>query len=58
MSEPDRYTSRCPVCDSPLHLDEDIGYVCPHCGWNESVEVEEDDVWIIPDDRGDESFRD
>jgi hypothetical protein len=53
MSENERYTSRCPVCDGRLDLDEDIGYVCPHCGWNEAAELE-DNVWIVPGDRGDE----
>jgi anaerobic ribonucleoside-triphosphate reductase len=52
MSGTDRYTSRCPVCDSLLVLDEDRGYLCPHCGWDESVDLTDQDTWIIPDDRG------
>ena len=58
MSETDRYTSRCPVCDSPLDLDEDVGYFCSHCGWDESSELEKDETWIIPDDQGDEDVPD
>jgi hypothetical protein len=58
MSENEWYTSRCPVCDSILDLDRDRGYSCRHCGWNESVELEEDDVWIIPGDRGDRDISD
>jgi Zn finger protein HypA/HybF involved in hydrogenase expression len=50
MSENDRYLSRCPVCDSPLELDQERGYTCPQCGWDESAALE-DDVWIVPEDR-------
>lgn len=58
MAETDRYTSRCPVCDGLLDLDEEIGYSCPHCGWNESFELHEDDVWVIPDEHSDEESPD
>jgi uncharacterized Zn finger protein (UPF0148 family) len=54
MSEKDRDLSRCPVCDSPLELDEEGGYACPRCGWDESTELEEDETWILPDDRGEQ----
>jgi Zn finger protein HypA/HybF involved in hydrogenase expression len=55
MSELDenKYTSRCPICDSPLHLDEDTGYRCPNCGWDASFELDDEEEWIIPDDQGD-----
>jgi Zn finger protein HypA/HybF involved in hydrogenase expression len=58
MSETDRYTSRCPVCDGLLELDENRGYCCPHCGWDESRELQYGDVWIVPDDRGNEDSLD
>ena len=54
MSEPKRETSYCPICDNPLKLDEDGGYFCPYCGWDESADPEEDEVWIVPD-RGDDA---
>ena len=53
MSGTDRYTSRCPVCDSPLELDKDRGYSCARCGWDESSQLEGDEVWIVPDEQGD-----
>jgi Zn finger protein HypA/HybF involved in hydrogenase expression len=57
MSEQDRFTSRCPVCDSPLKLDEDGGYSCPACGWDETSALE-DDVWIVPGGRDDAEIQD
>ena len=51
MSEMDRELSRCPVCNSPLELDYERGYTCPHCGWDEAAELEEDEIWILPADR-------
>jgi len=54
MSETDRYTSHCPICNSLLDIDRETGYSCPQCGWDESFELKEDGVWIIPDDRGDQ----
>jgi endogenous inhibitor of DNA gyrase (YacG/DUF329 family) len=52
MSEFDlnRYTSRCPICDSPLDRDERVDYRCPTCGWDETFELDEDGVWFIPDE--------
>jgi hypothetical protein len=50
----DRDLSRCPVCDSPLKLDKERGFACPRCGWDESTELDEDEMWIIPADRGEE----
>ena len=46
------YASHCPVCDGFLEMDEVVGYICPDCGWDASVELD-DEVWIVPDDRGD-----
>jgi hypothetical protein len=47
------YTSHCPVCDGPLEMDEQRAYCCSNCGWDESYELDEDEVWIVPDARGD-----
>ena len=58
MSEWEHYASRCPVCDSPLELDEERGYSCPRCGWDESTGLDEDEVWIIPDELDDEDSPD
>jgi hypothetical protein len=58
MSETEQETYRCPICGSRLALDEDGEYFCPHCGWNESADPAEDEVWVIPDDGGDEQGRD
>ena len=52
MSEMNRELSRCPICDSPLKLDEERGYACPHCGWDESAWLEEDEPWIVSNDQG------
>jgi hypothetical protein len=49
----ERELARCPVCDSPLELDEERGYACPRCGWDESTGLEEDETWVVPADRGD-----
>ena len=43
MSEMNRELSRCPVCDNPLELDQERGYTCPHCGWDEATDLEEED---------------
>ena len=53
MSDSERHTSRCPVCNGELQLDEDRGYFCPRCGWDEPSEDAEAEVWIVPEDRGD-----
>ena len=47
------YASNCSICESPLELDEQVGYRCPHCGWDASFELDDDEEWIIPADRGD-----
>jgi uncharacterized Zn finger protein (UPF0148 family) len=52
MSETERDTTRCPICESLLELDEDGAYFCPHCGWDESADPEENEVWIVPDRGG------
>ena len=57
MSERDRFTSYCPVCDSPLQLDADRGYSCPDCGWDETSAIE-DKVWIVPEGQDDTEARD
>jgi hypothetical protein len=54
----DRDLSRCPICDSPLKIDQERGYVCPHCGWDESAWLEEDEPWIVPNDRGEKETPD
>lgn len=46
MAERDRYLSYCPVCGSALRLDEERGYYCSECGWDEASETEEEEVWI------------
>ena len=48
------YGSHCPICDGLLEMDEVVGYVCPDCGWDASFELDKDEVWIVPDDRGKE----
>lgn len=54
MSEKERDTTHCPICEGLLELDEDGGYFCPYCGWDESADPDEDEVWIVPDRGGDE----
>lgn len=44
MPAMDQDLSRCPVCDSPLELDAERRYTCPHCGWHESAWLEEDET--------------
>ena len=46
------YASHCPVCDGLLEMDEVVGYICPDCGWDVSVELDDEEEWIVPDDRG------
>jgi predicted RNA-binding Zn-ribbon protein involved in translation (DUF1610 family) len=53
MSENGEYTERCPICDDRLDRNKQVGYYCPNCGWDESVELEDDEVWVAPDERGD-----
>ena len=55
MSEIDerRYVSHCPICDSPLERDDQAGYRCPSCGWDETFDLERDDLWLTPSDAGD-----
>ena len=47
------YLSHCPICDSSVVVDEEVGYRCPECMWDESVEMDGDKEWVIPDERGD-----
>ena len=47
MSEAARETSHCPICENLLKLDEDGGYFCPYCGWDESSDPQADEVWIM-----------
>ena len=56
MSEMTDYESAsyCPVCDSLLEIDQVVGYRCPDCGWDASVELDDEEEWIVPDDRGEE----
>jgi hypothetical protein len=36
-----------------MEMNEAVGYRCPNCGWDESFELDDDEEWIVPDDRGD-----
>jgi hypothetical protein len=47
----DMYRSHCPICDDLLEIDQDVGYVCPNCGWDASFELDAKETWIVPDDR-------
>ena len=58
MFETDRLASRCPICGSLLELDEERGYSCPDCGWDECAGLENGEVWIVPGERGDKDTPD
>ena len=47
MSRIERETLHCPICNNLLEVDEDGGYFCPYCGWDESADQEDDAVWIV-----------
>jgi hypothetical protein len=47
----DAYRSHCPICNGLLDIDQEVGYVCPDCGWDASFELDGKEVWIVPDDR-------
>ena len=58
MTDNERDMSHCPVCGHSLGLDQERGYYCPRCGWDESAEMEDRDVWIMSRDRDDAEDRD